>query len=218
MRKFNLKSLILLLVTLTATQFAVAQIVGINGDQTNLTNCNSGNVVCNGSTPFLLSNVLNGTTPLTIPANGTPEFIIEDNLSGPLNSLTLQFAGSLASNASINCQVNGWPSTQGSTTYQSPFGTHNCTVNGLTQQGQFGATTDTIIWSIGSGGTAGLTDGELFDVNTASFAHAGQDHGQLTGVPVPEGGSALIYLVLAGLSCVGAVYFRTGREKSVRPS
>jgi len=191
-------------------QFAAAQIVSINGDQTNPANCGSGNIVCNGNTPFLLSQVLNGTTPLSIPANSTPEFMIEDDLGGTLSSLTLVFTGSLASNANINCQVNGWPSNQG---YQSPFGNQNCTVNGLLQHGPMGQTPDTIFWSEGSGGTAGLTDGELFDVNTASFAHAGQDHGELTGAQqVPEGGSALMYLLLTGVSCVAAMFIRSRKQ------
>jgi hypothetical protein len=57
-------------------------------------------------------------------------------------------------------------------------------------------------FSQGAGGSAGLTNGELFDVRTASFAHAGQDFGQLTGpVPEPTGVSLLALMVIgvAGL-------------------
>jgi hypothetical protein len=38
--------------------------------------------------------------------------------------------------------------------------------------------------------------GELFDVRTASFAHAGQDFGQLSGVPEPAGVSLIALIVV----------------------
>jgi hypothetical protein len=183
---------------LLVAPFAVADIISIDGSETQTSQCGSGSVVClSGTNPFLLSDVLNGSTPLVIPPNGTPHFLVKDDLPGVQSSLTLVFSGSLASNANIQCQVTGWPSTQGSNTFQSPFGTNNCTVNGSTGTGPNGVTPDTIIWTEGSGGTAGLSQGELFDVRTASFAHAGQDFGHLTGaVPEPSGVSLLALIVI----------------------
>jgi hypothetical protein len=177
---------------------AGAQILAIDGSATNVSNCGQGGQFCNGSSPFDLSNVQNGSTPLVIPPNTSGEFLILDDDPGTLASLTLEFEGSLASNASMSCQVSGWPSTQGTESFQQPFSQSTCTVNGVTGKGPDGVTPDTIIWSEGAGGTAGLTDGELFDLRFASFAHAGADHGSVVGVPEP--GSL-------GLLAVGLVSF-----------
>jgi hypothetical protein len=60
---------------LVFANYAAADIVAIDGSQTSTSNCGSGpsGVVCLGGTsPFLLSQVLNDATPLVIGANDTP--------------------------------------------------------------------------------------------------------------------------------------------------
>jgi hypothetical protein len=197
-------AILTLFLGLVFAHFAVADIVAIDGSGVNTSQCGSGSTVClSGHNPFLLSDVLNGSTPLVIPANGTPQFIVKDDLAGTQSSLTLLFTGSLANNASISCQVSGWPSTQGATSFATPFDQNTCKVDGVTGTGPQGLTTpQKIVWTEGAGGSAGLTNGELFDVRTASFAHAGQDFGNLTGaVPEPTGVSLLALMVIgvAGL-------------------
>ncbi len=194
--------LAVLAVLLFFTPLMLADIVAIDGSQTNPANCGSGpsGVVCfGGTTPFLLSQVLNGSTPLVIGANDTPTFLVKDDLPGTLSSLTLFFTGALASNANIQCQVSGWSATQ------VPFDQNTCTVNGQLGTGPNGVVPETIVWTQGSG-NFGLTNGELFDVRTASFAHSGADHGQLTGV-VPEP-RALVMIVPFMICIAGFVHRR----------
>jgi hypothetical protein len=182
-------------VGLMTTSFAAADIVAIDGSQTNTSSCGSGSNVClSGDNPFFLSDVLNGSTPLVIPPNGTPNFLVEDDLNGTQTSLTLVFTGSLASNASISCQVSGWSATT------TPFDQSTCTVDGDKGTGPEGLTTpQTIVWTEGPG-DVGLSKGEIFDVRTASFAHAGQDFGKLSGVPEPSNvaGYTLLVFGMAG--------------------
>jgi hypothetical protein len=47
---------------------------------------------------------------------------------------------------------------------------------------------------------------------------AGADWGAGCSTSVPEGGSALMYLILAALCCVGALRLRSPRQASVRQS
>jgi hypothetical protein len=185
-------TIVRLFLGLVFANYAAADIVAIDGSQTSTSNCGSGpsGVVCLGGTsPFLLSQVLDGATPLVIGANDTPSFLVKNDL-GSLTSLTLVFTGSLASNANIQCQVSGWSASQ------TPFAQNTCTVDGLVGTGPNGLTTpQTIVWSEGAG-DVGLSNGELFDVRTASFAHAGQDFGQLSGVPEPAGVSLIALIVV----------------------
>jgi hypothetical protein len=94
--------------------------------------------------------------------------------------------------------VSGWSAST------TPFNQSTCTVDGVTGTGSEGLTTpQTIVWTEGPG-DVGLSNGEIFDVRTASFAHAGQDHGGLTGSGVPEPrGLALVALWF----CAGSAGF-----------
>jgi hypothetical protein len=124
---------------------------------------------------------------------------------GSLTSLSLVFTGSLASNANIQCQVSGWSASQ------TPFAQNTCTVDGSVGTGPNGLTTpQTILWSEGTG-DVGLSNGELFDVRTASFAHSGQDFGHLSGaVPEPRGVSLLALIVIGA-----AVLLRRNHSRSL---
>lgn len=51
--------------------------------------------------------------------------------------------------------------------------------------------------------------------NQGGGGWGGSGNGGGEGVPVPEGGTALGYLALAGLSCFGAMVFRTRRQSGV---
>jgi hypothetical protein len=181
----------------------------------------SGGVICQGGAPIDLSEVLNGTFKLNIPANGTPQWELVNNLgknynnggtitdaSGKLTQLTLFYTGTLASNATLDLQVNGWSATtipfSGCEIIDSSAPTSNtttgCSVNTLDAMQGFKLPAE-LIWSIGS--DFGVGANGYFDIQTSSFAHAGQDVGCLSGTasctvsPVPEPSSTS--LLAAGL-------------------
>lgn len=212
---------ILVVAGFACPQFAAADIIGINNPPS--TPC-SGGVICQGGSPIDLSAVLNGTVALNIPPNGTPEWELVNNLganysnngtttnsSGVLTQLTLFFSGSLASNAFLDLQVNGWSASTnpftGCEIVDSASPSHaatGCSVNSLEVMNGFTLPAE-LIWSMGTG--HGVSSGGDFDIKTASFAHAGQDVGCISGsstctpmsAPEPSG------LALLGASLLGFV-------------
>ncbi|HEY4948882.1 MAG TPA: hypothetical protein VIH88_00985 [Candidatus Acidoferrales bacterium] len=174
-------SALLLAGVLMGASGAHAQIVSIANNQGQSGTCTSGvgpggTLCATSTTPFLLSDLENGTEVLTIPnTSSTPVFYVEDNLPGTLSSLSLIFDGSLASNANLQCNFGGGESGL-------------CNVDGVSgglsnpiPAGDFPAT---ITFS-----GISIPDGTFFEIGTASFAHAGQDFGCLAGTPIAPGSS-----------------------------
>lgn len=174
-------SALLLAGVLMAASGTHAQIVSIANNQGQSGTCTSGvgpggTICATSSTPFLLSDIENGTEVLTIPdTSSTPVFYVEDNIPGTLPSLSLIFDGSLASNANLQCNFGGGES-----------GTCNVdgVPNGLNNPIPASDFPATITFS-----GLSIPDGTFFEIGTASFAHAGQDFGCLAGVPIASGGS-----------------------------
>ena len=162
------------------------------------------------NTPYLLTDIENGSEVLTIPnTSSTPSWYVENNTGSTVTSISLVFDGSLASNGNLQCNFGGGES-----------GT--CTVDGVTNglnnpipSGDFPAT---ITFS-----GLNIANDTFFEINTASFAAAGQDYGCLAGTGVAPGSSsgtttctpvstpepsALSLLALAGLFFGAAIGFR----------
>jgi hypothetical protein len=198
---------ILLFAALCLPQVAAADIISISQAQT----CAGHPTLCDNGHAYSLLSILNGTTHLMIADSQTPEWVVVNDTGAKVTSLTLYLSGSLASNADMTCQVNGF----------NPFDT--CSVNGFSDGAGHHQGTDThpavlpanFTWTQGATGT-GLATGAYFDIKTSSFAHAGQDNGCVNGVSgcttttVPEPSSVM--LLLPGLIGVaGAARFRLRR-------
>ena len=142
-----------------------------------LSQCGHGGVVCNGTNAFSLTELEMGTVQLPIQNSQTPEFVIVNDTGAPVINLQLLFVGQLASNSSMNCQINGGG--------QQMF--HSCVVIGSGAAGDGTATLTGPIDPpvqlnfISAANQQGIAPGELFDIKTAGFASAGQDHGYITG-------------------------------------
>lgn len=173
----------LLFMTLMAPSFASAQIVSLANNQGQSGTCvggvGPGGTICAGpTTPFSLKDIDNGSEVLTIPdTSSTPEWYVKNDTGGSVSTVTLIFDGDLASNANLQCNFGGGVSG-------------NCfvdgTKNGLNNPIPSGDIPVTIQFDL----TTGLPSGEFFEINTASFAHAGQDFGCLAGTPIaPSNGT-----------------------------
>jgi|SRR5580704_6077041 hypothetical protein len=174
-------SALLLAGVLMAASGAHAQIVSIANNQGQSGTCTSGvgpgGTLCATSTsPFLLSDIENGSEVLTIPdTSSTPVWYVQDNIAGTLPSFSLIFDGSLASNANLQCNFGGGES-----------GT--CSVDGVTGGLNNPIPAGDIPALIKFSGLS-IPSGSYFEITTASFAHNGQDFGCLAGVPIASGGS-----------------------------
>jgi hypothetical protein len=183
------------LIALSLTSGASAQIVKIQGAQS----CNHigldtfssvvGGVHCApdgpdaGTTPdgFSLSALLNGSISLYVGNSQTPSWNLINDTGAAVTSLTLYFGGELASNASIDMQQSGGIFTQCAST---PAGgsTNSSATCGTSDKTPYDPSMPVALtWS---GGT-GLAAGQVFNISTASFAHAGQDYGRFYS-PIPE--------------------------------
>lgn len=214
---------LVLFAVLMAASSADAQIVSIANNQ-GQGGCTSsggpGGTLCFSTSPpnpFLLSDIENGTEVLTIPnTSSTPEWYVENNTGSTVTKLSLIFDGSLASNANLQCNFGGGES-----------GT--CSVdgvtNGLNNPIPSGDIPATIIFDI-TNPSQDIANGEFFEINTASFAHSGQDFGCLAGTAIGPGSSSgtttctpvstpepttLSMVVLAGLLFGTAIGFRRVR-------
>jgi hypothetical protein len=206
------------LIALSLTSGASAQIVKIQGAQS----CNVigldtfagvvGGVHCApdgpdaGTTPdgFSLSALLNGSISLFVANSQTPSWNFINDTGAAVTSLTLYFAGDLASNASIDMQQSG-----------GIFTACASTAGGITRSNSDCGPTDKTVYDptmpvalTWSGGT-GIAAGYVFNISTASFAHAGQDAGHFYS-PIPEPES---YAMLGlGLGLLGWVMRRRNQQ------
>jgi exosortase/archaeosortase len=153
-----------------------AAIISISGPKPN--QCGHGGVVCNGLNAFSLTELEMGVVQLPIQNSQTPEFVIVNDTGSPVTNLLLLFVGQLASNSSMNCQINGAGQQM----------LHSCVVIGT---GASGDGTSTLTGPIdppvqlnfiAAANQQGIAPGEFFDIKTSGFASAGQDHGYITGV------------------------------------
>jgi PEP-CTERM motif len=156
-----------------------------------------GGVHCNtGNTPFSLTGVLNGSLKLFVGNSQTPSWNVVNDTGGLLTSLTLYYSGALASNAFIDMQVSGttlFSSCVATTATNVVTSDSNCGSGDVT--GNNPALPVKLVWS---GGT-GVAAGGQFNIGTASFAHAGEDAGCISGTPncqtVPEPSSLTLVCV-----------------------
>ena len=158
-----------------------------------------GGVHCNtGNTPFSLVGVLNGSLKLFVGDSQTPSWNVINDTGSPLTSLTLYYSGALASNAFIDMQISGtniFQACAATTAALVVTSDANCGSGDVT--GNAPALPLKMVWS---GGTGVAVSG-TFNIGTASFAHAGEDAGCISGTPnctsVPE--PSPVTLVVTGL-------------------
>ena len=198
--------------TVLQVPFASAGIVKIQAEQT----CNvigldtsdataRGGVHCLvGDLPISLTAVLNGLA-LFVGVSQTPSWNLINDTGAALTSLTLVYSGALASNSFIDMQISGtniFKACTATTATGVVTSDANCGSGDVTALDP--ALPLKMVWS---GGTGVAADG-VFNVGTASFAHAGADTGCISGKPtscqtVPEPVSlSLISLGLLGVAGV----------------
>jgi hypothetical protein len=139
-----------------------------------------------GDLPFSLAGILNGTIPLYVGNSTTPSWNIINDTGATVTSLTLWFSGQLASNAFIDLQQGNDIFTACETTEfgGSPNYDANCGTGDIADD-----PVDLPLKMVWSGGS-GLAVNQVFNLGTASFAHAGEDAGCISGTSdcsaVPE--------------------------------
>ena len=152
-----------------------SQIVSIA--QSKLDQCGHGNVVCDGVQAFSLAALESGLVQLPINRNQANEFVIVNDTGAPVRSLQFSFFGQLASNAQLACHIEGGAQQI----------LHSCTVVGTAAAGDGTSTLRGLIVPpaeftfISDSSQSGIVQGAVFDIRTAGFAHAGSDHGYLSG-------------------------------------
>jgi hypothetical protein len=67
----------------------------------------------------------------------------------------------------------------------------------------------------GNGGNGGYGNGGYGNGGNGGGCGSGQGYGNEKCKAMPEGGAALMYLLLAGLSCLGAMFLRSRRQASM---
>lgn len=201
MKRLALSSFLftLLVIALFWTPICRADIISIT--PSTLNQCGQGGIVCNGTQAFSLTALENGSIQLGISNSQTPAFVIVNDTGSTVTNLSFSYYGSLATNANLNCQINGGA--------QAWF--NSCTVTG---NGASGSGTTTLNGPIMppaqfnflAGTDTGIINGADFNITTASFAHAGQDSGYISGINVaqtPEPSSlALLSTGLAGIAAL----------------
>lgn len=158
-----------------------------------------------GNTPFSLNGILNGTLPLYVGNSKTPSWNVINDTGSLLTSLTLYYSGALASNANIDMQISGttiFHACAETTANNVTFSDANCGTGDIAPSPV--ALPLKMVWS---GGT-GVAVGGTFNIKTASFAHAGQDAGCISGTAdcqpakVPEPPSGLLLGSAVGLAAI----------------
>jgi hypothetical protein len=170
----------------------------------NNTGCASGisGICVGGSTPYSLTDVLNGTEALVEP--GTSETVLDSTVptyivTNDTGSTTIQltFDGELANNAFLDCQENGG------------FSNDSCSISGslgtVGTGAQYGPPAgQTTSWDPHVTITfTGVAIGSTFDLTFSSFAHANDDQGDVVAT-TPEPSDVLLLIIgLLGVSTVG---------------
>jgi hypothetical protein len=174
------------LTTLFAAPMVSADIIKIQSSQS----CNVigldpspgasvGGVHCDvGNTPFKLTDILNGGLPLFVGNSSTPSWNVINNTGSLLTSLTLSYSGALAPGAFIDMQISGttlFHACAETTGANITFSDSSCGTHDIASSPAPGPLT--MVWS---GGTGVAANG-VFNIGTASFAHAGADAGCISG-------------------------------------
>jgi hypothetical protein len=169
----------------------------------NNTGCAAGiSGICPGGGPtaFSVTDLNNGTetlvepglTPAATVGNSTVPTYILTNDTGS-TTFTLNFSGTLANNAFLDCQENG------------AFAGQSCSITG-----SLGTVGTGVSYGPPSGQTTpwnpdvtitfnGVPLGATFDLTFSSFAHAGTDTGSIVPTPEPSTTLLLSFGLLAGL-------------------
>ena len=219
------RALIAIPIALSLTSVASAQIVKIKtGQACNVIGLDTFSSVVGGvhcapdgpdagtaPDPFSLSAFLDGSISLWVGNSKTPSWDLVNDTGATLHSLTFYFEGHLASNASIDMQQSGNIFTAcASTTFagithsSSDCGTADKTSNSPLLPVE-------LVWS---GGT-GIAVGQVINIGTASFAHAGQDWGRFYVPPSPVPEPETYAMLLAGLGLLGFAARRRRLQQAV---
>lgn len=172
-----------------------------------------GGTICTGpsnSTPFSLTALENGSEALqaVVGTNTSPVYLTENDTGS--NTFSLTFTGGLAFNQFLDCQENGG------------FAGSSCSISGALGKvgtgaqygppsgltnGQYWNPDATLTFQIPASAYQLCPDGKdlCFDTTFASFGNGSS--GTLTSMP--EGGTPLAYLFLAGIVCLGGILLRT---------
>jgi hypothetical protein len=138
-----------------------------------------GGVHCDvGNTAFSVTALLNGSIDLFVGNSQTPSWNLINDTGAALTSLTVYYSGALASNAFIDMQVSGtsiFTTCSETSATVGPLLDTNCGSNDTVAAPV--ALPLTMVWS---GGTGVAVNG-VFNIGTASFAHADTDSGCISG-------------------------------------
>jgi PEP-CTERM motif len=138
-----------------------------------------GGVHCDvGNTPFKWTAILSGGLPLFVGNSSTPSWNVINDTGSLLTSVTLFYSGALASNADIDMQISGTSIFQActeTTATNVPFSDPNCGTGDIAP-----SPVPLPLKMVWSGGTGVAANG-VFNIGTASFAHAGADAGCISG-------------------------------------
>jgi len=164
---------------------------------------------------------LNGTIKLFVGSSATPSWNLINNTGAKLTSLTVYYSGALASNASIDMQISGTTLFKACTETDATNTTYtdsNCGTGDIAP-----AAVSLPLKMVWSGGD-GIAVNGLFNLGTASFAHANLDAGCISGttgangcgpISTPEpSGLPLLVMGLLGV----AVYNRRLRRLILQPA
>jgi hypothetical protein len=177
--------------------------------------CSAGTCTA-GGVPFSLTDIENGTQTLTDSGSASPTYIVKDDISGTITSISIALTGTIASNQFLTIQFGGGIS---GTATLSPNDVNCTTCGGNDGHADFfdpspggnGSTqvpvTDVFTWS-----GISLTNGTVFEIQFSSFANGANVH--TVGVPGPIEGAGIPGLI-AGLGALGLLGWRRKRKAAI---